>query len=90
LNWKTINVEPLSTWYNELVVNRPKSINIQRDLHPTENNTTIEFNIPILGGHGIKNHLGSINKQIYDTQFVNNIVNRNSNGANIDNINNLN
>jgi FkbM family methyltransferase len=62
LNWKTINVEPLPAWYNELIINRPNSININNALHPFDDELDIFFNIPILDGHADKNHLGSINK----------------------------
>jgi FkbM family methyltransferase len=62
LGWKTINVEPLPEWYNELIINRPESININKALHPFENELNVYFNIPILDGYGYKNHLGSINK----------------------------
>jgi FkbM family methyltransferase len=62
LNWKTINVEPLPQWYNELIINRPKSININKALHPFTDELDICFNIPILDHYGDKNHLGSINK----------------------------
>ena len=41
LCWKTINVEPLDEWYNELIINRPESININKALHPFENETDI-------------------------------------------------
>jgi FkbM family methyltransferase len=61
LNWKTINVEPLPSWYNELIINRPKSININKALHPSKDELDICFNIPILDNYGDKNHLGSIN-----------------------------
>jgi FkbM family methyltransferase len=62
LNWKTINVDPLPEWYNELIINRPESININKALHPFNDELDICFNIPILDIYGSKNHLGSINK----------------------------
>ena len=61
LNWKTINVEPLPEWYNELIINRPESINVNKALHPFKDELDICFNIPILDGYLDKNHLGSIN-----------------------------
>jgi FkbM family methyltransferase len=61
LNWKTINVEPLSEWFNELIINRPNSININKALHPYSNDKIVEFNIPILDEYKDKNHLGSLN-----------------------------
>jgi FkbM family methyltransferase len=64
LNWKTINVEPLPDWYNELIINRPNSININKALHPHFDDNVISFNIPILDTYGYKNHLGSIHFDI--------------------------
>lgn len=61
LNWKTINVEPLIDWYDDLVINRPNSININNCLHPYDNDSKISFYIPNLNIYGYKNHLGSLN-----------------------------
>jgi|688.fasta_scaffold707241_1 FkbM family methyltransferase len=61
LKWKTINVEPLPEWYNELINNRPNSVNINNALHPYSNSEQINFFIPFLPTYGLKNHLGSIN-----------------------------
>lgn len=63
LNWKTINIEPLPEWYSELIINRPNSININRAIHPYEDNLEIQFNIPYHNTGGYKNHLGSLNKE---------------------------
>jgi hypothetical protein len=52
----------LPEWYNELIINRPESVNINKALHPFTNENDIYFNIPIIDNHGYKNHLGSINK----------------------------
>lgn len=62
MQWKTINVEPLPDWYNELTHNRPNSININRCIHPISNDAIQTFSIPCLQTHGYKNHLGSLNK----------------------------
>jgi FkbM family methyltransferase len=61
LNWKTINIEPLSDWYDELIINRPNSININKCLHPYNNDVDVTFYIPYLSEYGYKNHLGSVN-----------------------------
>ena len=58
---KTINVDPLPDWYNELVLNRPNSININKCLHPYKNDGDVIFHIPCLTDYGYKNHLGSLN-----------------------------
>ena len=62
LNWKTINVEPLTEWYNELIINRPNSININRCIHPISDDNIEIFSIPNVKEYGYKNHLGSLNK----------------------------
>lgn len=61
LNWKTINVEPLPDWFNDLVINRPNSININRAIHPMNDDLDVEFYIPYLEEYSYTNHLGSIN-----------------------------
>ena len=61
LKWKTFNVEPLKLWYNDLIINRPNSININRCLHPYNDNEIITFYIPNLPIYKYKNHLGSLN-----------------------------
>jgi FkbM family methyltransferase len=62
LNWKTINIEPLPEWYDELIINRPNSININCCLTSNKNNETINFYIPHISDYKYKNHLGSLNK----------------------------
>ena len=59
--WKTINVEPLCDWYKDLVINRPNSININRCLHPYDDNKKSIFYVPYLKIYRYKNHLGSLN-----------------------------
>jgi FkbM family methyltransferase len=59
--WKTFNVEPLKDWYDDLVINRPNSININCCLHPYNDNEKITFYIPYLPNYKCKNHLGSLN-----------------------------
>ena len=39
--WKTFNVEPLKDWYDDLVINRPNSININCCLHPYNDTLSI-------------------------------------------------
>jgi FkbM family methyltransferase len=60
-DWKTFNIEPLSDWYDELVINRPNSININCALHPYNDNDNVTFYIPDIAPYGYKNHLGSLN-----------------------------
>jgi FkbM family methyltransferase len=70
--WKTFNVEPLKDWYDDLVINRPNSININCCLHPYNDNEKITFYIPYLPNYKYKNHLGSLNfKNLlqYNTQI---------------------
>ncbi len=62
MNWRTINVEPLPSWYSELVVNRPNSVNINKALHPTIDDGEVIFSIPDIDIYGLKNHLGSLNR----------------------------
>ncbi len=74
LNWTTINIEPLPQWFNELMINRPNSININCALHPSENNSTANFYVPKIGKYNYKNHLGSLSKQNlskYNTHIIN-------------------
>ena len=62
LGWKTINVEPLPNWYNQLVKNRPSSINLNYALHPHEIETDVSFYIPEIPQYSFINHLGSLNE----------------------------
>ena len=61
LNWKTINIEPLPSWYEELTINRPNSININCCLHPHLSDAPVDFYCPNINFYGNKNHLGSLN-----------------------------
>jgi FkbM family methyltransferase len=61
LNWKTINIEPLPAWYEELTINRPNSININCCLHPYLSGAPVDFYCPNIVFYGNKNHLGSLN-----------------------------
>ena len=66
LNWKTISIEPLPDWYEELVINRPNNLNINKCLHPFSSGNIVDFYIPKLELHGYKNHLGSLNLSTVD------------------------
>ena len=61
LEWKTINVEPLPIWYEQLCKNRPNSVNLNYALHQDENETDIHFHIPNIEKYKLENHLGSLN-----------------------------
>lgn len=62
MKWKTINVEPLSEWYNKCVINRPSSVNINKALHPYYTDKDVTFSVPVIPTHGTLNHLGSLNE----------------------------
>ena len=72
MQWRTINVEPLSGWYNKCVINRPSSVNINKALHPYYSDKDVTFSVPVIPIHGTLNHLGSLNKKIvrkYNTEI---------------------
>jgi len=58
-NWKTINIEPLPYIYNELVKNRPNSINLELAL--SNNNYSKKIRVYNLREYGINNTNASLN-----------------------------
>lgn len=61
--WLTINVEASPLFFDDLVNNRKNSININRALHPTEDDKQVVLYVPKHSIFNLRNHLGSLSKE---------------------------